>query len=79
MPISISAMFSQPGVLGRVVELDAAQKLCGCAHSPHLVESLPDMGVQVVQHQMHTTGIGVCVGEQPADEGNEVNLAPMLW
>src|SRR5665647_78958 len=52
------------GMLGRVVELDAAQELCGCARAQHIVETFPEVDVQVVQHEVHTTRLGVCVGEQ---------------
>ena len=66
------------GVLGRVAGLDSAQELCGCARPQHIVEALPEVGAHVVQHQVNSARLGVCGGEQFADEGNEVNLDAML-
>ena len=64
-------------VLGCVVELHATQEPCGRAPAQHIVEALSEVSVQVVQHQMNTACLGVCAGEKLADEGHEVNLAPV--
>jgi len=53
------------GVLWGVVELYTAQKLLGSTYSQHIVKALSEMGVQIVQHQVNPTGLGVCASEQP--------------
>ena len=40
-------------VFGRVVKLDAAQELASRSLTQHIIETFPEMGVEVVQHQMY--------------------------
>ena len=66
------------GVLWGVAKLHTAQALLGCAYSQDIVKTLSEVGVQVIQHQVNSTGLGVCASEQPGDEGNKVDLSPAL-
>jgi hypothetical protein len=63
-------------VLGRVVKLHPAQELYRRALAQD-VDGLPEVGVQVIQHQVDATCLGIRIGQQATDEGNEVNLAPL--
>ena len=65
-------------VLGRVVELDTAQEFLGSAYPQYVVEALSEVGVQVIEHQVNSTCLGVYASEQPTDEGDEINLSPAL-
>ena len=46
-------------VLGRVVEFDAPQELFRGAYSQHVIEALPEVGIQVVEHQVNTARLGI--------------------
>ena len=63
------------GVLGRVVELHATQEFGGGTLTQDVVEAFLEMGVQVIEHQVHPTRLGIRPNEQPLDEGDEVSLA----
>ena len=65
-------------VLWGVVKLHTAQEFLGSAYSQYIVKTLSEVGVQVVQHQVNSTGLGVCASEQLCDERNKVDLSPAL-
>lgn len=65
-------------VLRGVVEVNAVQQLPGGLLAQYLLEALPEVGVQVIQHQMDASGRTVDVLDQVAYKGNEVDLAPAL-
>ena len=46
-------------VLWGVVELNTAQELLGSACSQHVVEALFEVGVQVIEHQVNSSCLGV--------------------
>ena len=50
-------------VLGRVVKLHPAQELCGRALTQHIVEALPEVSIEVVQHQVDSARLGASTGE----------------
>ncbi len=58
-------------VLGRVVEFDAPQQLRRGTNFQHIIETLPEVGVQVVHDQVNAACLGIRPGEQLADEGHE--------
>lgn len=64
-------------MLGCVMELHAAQEFLGSARSQHIVEALSEVGIEIVQHQVNSTRLGIDASEKPVDEGYEVNLSPM--
>ena len=65
-------------VLRRVVKLHPAQEFGGGTFAQDVVEAFLEMGVQVVEYQMHPTRLGVCAAEQPLNELDEVDLAAMI-
>ena len=65
-------------VLGRVVELHPAQEFGSGRFTQHIVEAFLEVGVQVVQDQMHPTRLGIRADKQLLDEGDEVGLAAMV-
>ena len=64
-------------VLGRVVELHAAQELGGRARSNHIVEAHSKLGVQVVQNQVNSACFGIGASEKLIDKGDEINFSAM--
>jgi hypothetical protein len=62
-------------MLGRVVKMHSAQELCRRALAQHVLEGLPEVGVQVVQDQVDATRLGIRMCQESADEGDEVDLA----
>ena len=64
-------------VFGRVVKLDAAQELAGRSLTQHIIETFPEMGVEIVQHQMYAACPGIDTGEQFFNERDEVGFPPM--
>ena len=64
-------------MLGCVMELHAAQEFLGSARLQHIIEALSEVGIQIVQHQVNSTRLGIDASEKPVDEGYEVNLSPM--
>jgi len=59
-------------VFGCVVELDSTQEFVGSTLAQNVIEALPEVRVEVVQHQVDTARLGVNACEQFANEGNEV-------
>ena len=55
-----------------VVKLYAAQEFVGRALTQHIIEAFPEMGVEVVQHQMNAACPGIHTREQFVDERDEV-------
>lgn len=51
-------------MLARVVELHSAQELGRCALAQHVVEALSEVGVQIVQNQMHPVPVGEAGGSR---------------
>jgi len=66
----------QPACMrGRVVELDAAQQLAGAADAKDLLEAGAEVGVQVVDHQVHAARLAMGLLQQVAHEADEAGLA----
>src|SRR5665811_541879 len=65
-------------VLWCVVKLHATQELRGRAVAKHIVKALSEVSVQVIEHQVNSSRLGVCASEQVIDEGDEVNLSSTL-
>ena len=65
-------------VLRRVVELHPAQEFGGGTLAQDVIEAFLEMGIQVVQYQMHPTRLGIRANEQFLDEGDEVDLATVI-
>ena len=55
-------------MLGCVMELHAAQEFLGSARSQHIVEALSEVGIEIVQHQVNSTRLGIDASEKPVDE-----------
>jgi hypothetical protein len=66
------------GVFRGVVELYPAQKLGGGTFAQDIVEAFLEVGVQVVEYQVHPTRLGIRANEQFLDEGDEVGFATMI-
>lgn len=66
------------GMLGCVVKLDSAQQPGGSPRSQDVFETLSEVGVQVVQDQVHPLGPAIDAPEQPTDELHEVRLTLMF-
>ena len=65
-------------MFGRVVKAHATQQLAGRAPAQHIVEALPEVNVQVVQHQVNAASRRVGLGEQRLHEAYEVSLATVV-
>jgi hypothetical protein len=65
-------------VLGSVVKAHAAQQFAGRLAAQHIVEALPEVRVQVVQHEVNAARGCVGVGQQSLHECHEVGLAPVI-
>jgi predicted regulator of amino acid metabolism with ACT domain len=50
------------------------QEFFGSSDSKHIVKTLSEMGVEIVQHQVNSSCLDVRASKQPIDEGDEVNL-----
>ena len=60
------------------VKLHATQELRGRAVAEHIVKALSEVRVQVIEHQVNSSCVGVHPSEQPIDEGDEVNLSSTI-
>ena len=78
MPISISAMFSQLACLGVWWNSTRRSSLVAARLPSTSSNDFREMDVQVVQHEVNATSLGVGAGEQFVDEGDEVALAPVF-
>ena len=56
--------FQPTGVFGGVVELDAPQQLSGCVLAQYVNETLSQVDVQVVEHEMDAPGGRIGASEQ---------------
>src|SRR5437773_9181291 len=61
-----------------VVEDDASQQVPGRAGAEHVLEADAKVGIEVVENQMDAPRGWVDVVEQVLDEGNEVDLGPVI-
>ena len=59
------------------MELHAAQEFLGSVRSQHIVEELSEVGIEIVQHQVNPTRLGIGASQKTVDEGYEVNLSSM--
>ena len=66
------------GVLRGVVKDDATQQLVRHLDAEHVLETLAEMRVEVVQYQMNSTRRRVDLFEQVLDEGHEIRLGAMI-
>ena len=74
--LSIRIHIQPARVLGRVVELHTAQEFLGSVYAQYVVEALSEVGVEVVEHQVNSTRLGIRASEQPIDEGDEITIFP---
>ena len=65
-------------MLWGVVKLHASQQLCGCALAEYVNETLAEVDVQVVEHEMNALGGRVSASEQRGNEVDEVVLAAVV-
>lgn len=66
------------GVLRGVVKDDATQQLLRHLDAEHLLETLAEIRVEVVEHEMNATCLRIDLFEQVLDEGHEIRLGAMI-
>src|SRR3972149_6469471 len=66
------------GMLRGVVEYDAAQQCLRFLNAEHFLETLAEMGVEVIHDQMDAVCRDINLSEQMPDEGHEVGLGPVI-
>ena len=66
------------GVLRGVVKDDATQQLVRHLDAEHVLETLAEMCIEVVEHEMNAMCLRIDLFEQVLDEGDEVRLGAMI-
>ena len=65
-------------MLGRVVKAHPTQQRAGSSLAQHVVEAFPEVGIQVVQHEVNAARPRVRFAQECLDEADEVRLAPVI-
>src|SRR3990172_7105408 len=66
------------GMLRGVVEYDAAQQCLRFLNAEHFLETLAEMGVEVIHDQMEAVCRDINLSEQMPDEGHEVGIGSWI-